>query len=245
MPLQDDVYLATGGVTSVGTSPEGVNTGNITTGIGPIGRNIVYSIIPLTLQTANVVASTTPGSNTLTVAASTGTTAKTVNGVSCVQLDVPRILRVTSGGNDSGITFNFTGFDQYGVAMTENITGSNGSVASGAKAWYSIATAAPSAAVSTTCSVGTGDVFGLPFACTNSSYIQGVQWVGLARDAGTFTAAVSTVPATHTTGDVRGTYAPSASASNGLRALTITQAILGTQVGSSATSTTVFGVTQA
>lgn len=243
MPLQDDVFLSTG-ITSVGTSPEGVNTGAITTGIGPIGRNIVYSVVPATLQVANIVASTTPGANTLTLAAGTGTTAKTVNGVSVVQLDCPRILTVTSGGNDAGITFNFTGFDQYGVAMSENITGASGAAASGKKAWFSIATGAPSAAASTTVSVGTGDVFGLPFACTNSSYIQGVQWVAFTRDAGTFVAAVSTA-ASKTTGDVRGTYAPSASASNGLRTLTITQAITGSQVGPNATSTSVFGVTQA
>jgi hypothetical protein len=245
MPLQDDVFLATGGVISPGTSPEGINTGAITTGLGPVGRVSVYSVIPLTIQAANVAASTSPGATSWTLAAGTGATAKTVNGVSCVQLDCPRALRITNGGNDSGVTFTFTGFDQYGVAMSESITGSNGSTANGQKAWFSVATESHSSAVSTTVSVGTADIFGLPFACTNASYIQGVQWVGNDRDLGTFAAAVSTAPATKTTGDVRGTYAPSASASNGLRALTITQAILGTQVGSSATALSVFGVTQA
>ncbi len=243
MPLQDDTYLNTG-VTSVGTSPEGVNTGAITTGLGPTGRVFVYDVIPATLQAANVAASTSPGATAYTLAASTGTTAKTVNGVSCVQLDCPRNLRVTSGGNDSGVTFTFTGFDQYGVAMSESITGANAGVASGAKAWFSVATESHSSAVSTTGSIGTGDIFGLPFACTNPSYIQGVQWVGFTRDAGTFVAAVSTSPATKTTGDVRGTYAPSASASNGLRRLVITQAISGSQLAPNATAASVFGVTQ-
>lgn len=241
MPLQDDVFLATGG----STITPGINTGAVVTGIGPVGRVSIYDIVPLTLQAANIAASQTPAAAALTLAAGTGATATTVNGVAVIQVDVPRVLRITSGGNDSGITFNVVGFDVYGQAMSENITGANAGVATGKKAWFSISSITPSAAVATTCSAGTGDIFGLPFFAANAVYIQGIQWNStLAKDTGTFVAGVTTTPS-KTTGDVRGTYAPSTGASDGVKRLVVTQAISSAQVGASATRVTVLGATQA
>ncbi len=238
--ITDDLYLATGG----SSIPPGQNTGAIMTGIGPLGRVVVYDVVPLTLQVANVAASTTPGVSALTLAAGTGTTASTIAGVSVIALDCARNLRVTSGGNDSGMTFNCTGYDQYNVAMSENITGSNGSVASGKKAFKAVRSVTPSAAVSTTCSVGTGDVLGLPFYLSDKCYILGAQWSNaLAKDTGTIVVGDATTPATTTTGDVRGTYALT-SASNGSKRLVLTQVVSAAQVGTSATAVTVLGVTQ-
>lgn len=241
MPLQDDTFLATGGV----ALPVGINSGAVTTGIGPVGRVFIYDIVPLTLQAANIAASQTPAAAALTLAAGTGATATTVNGVAVIQIDCARVLRVTSGGNDSGITFNVVGFDQYGQAMTENITGANAGVATGKKAWFSVASITPSASVATTCSAGTGDIFGLPVFVANAVYISGVQWNStLAKDTGTFVAGVTTTPS-KTTGDVRGTYAPSTGASDGVKRLLITQAISSAQVGASATRAAIYGAIQA
>ena len=156
MSLQDDIYLAVGGV----ATPNGVNTGTLTTGVGPVGRTFTYDLVPLTLQVANIAASQSPAAAALTLTAGTGATATTVNGVSVIQIDCARVLRITSGGNDSGITFNVVGYDQYGVAMSENITGANAGLATGKKAGFSITSITPSASVASTCSVGTGDIFG-------------------------------------------------------------------------------------
>lgn len=242
MPLIDDTYLATGGATIA----PGINTGAVTTGIGPVGRVVVYDVVPAALSTSNVSASSSPAASSLLLAAGTGTTATTVNGVSVIKLDCPRVLRITSGGTDAGITFNCVGYDQYLAPITENITGASASVATGKKAWQYVASITPSAAVSTTCSVGTGDIFGLPFYVGSACYIQGAQWnATLAKDTGTLVLGVTTTPATKTTGDVRGTYAPSSGASDGTKRLVITQALSAAQVGASATAVTVLGVTQA
>ena len=131
-----------------------------------------------------------------------------------------RNVRVTSGGNDSGITFNVKGYDVYGYPMTENITGANAGVASGKKAFKWITSITPSAAVATTCSVGTGDVYGFPLRVDSFGYCY-IIWNNSAITANTgFTAAVTTNPATSTTGDVRGTYATQ-SASDGTKKLEI------------------------
>lgn len=241
MPLIDDTFLATGGV----STPGGVNTGTVTTGVGPVGRVQVYDVVPLTLQVNNVSLSASPGAAALVIAAGTGTTAKTVNGQAVVQVDCPRVLRITSGGNDSGITFNVVGYDQYGVPMTENITGANAGIATGKKAWFSIFSIIGSAAVASTCSVGTGDIFGLPYRLTDKTYAMGIQWNNtVAKDTGTLTVGDTTNPATKTTGDVRGTYAPSSGASDGVKRLVFTQVISAAQVGTGATFAAIMGITQ-
>jgi hypothetical protein len=243
MALQDDLYLATGN----SLNQLGINTGAVVTGIGPAGRVLVYDIVPLTLQANNVAASQSPGTGAITLTAGTGTTSVTAsNGLAAVQLDVPRILRYTSGGTDTGITFTASGFDVYGQAMTETVTGAAATVASGKKAFYQITGITHTGSVFSTLTVGTGDVFGLPYFAANAVYIQGVQWNStLAKDTGTFTAGVTTSPATSLTGDVRGTYAPSTGASDGVKRLVMLQAISAAQVGTAATRVSVLGVTQA
>lgn len=244
MPLQDDVYLATGNA----VNPLGIGTGALFTGIGPVGRVFAYDIVPLTLNAAAVAAVQTPTGGTAVIAlsAGTGTTSVTAsNGLVAIQLDVPRVLTYTSGGTDTGITFTASGFDVYGQAMSETVTGAAATVASGKKAFFQVTSVAQSGSVKSTIEVGTGDIFGLPYFAANAVYIQGVQWNStLAKDTGTFVAGVTTA-ATKTTGDIRGTYAPSTGASDGVKRLVMLQAISSAQVGTSATRASVLGVTQA
>lgn len=155
-----------------------------------------------------------------------------------------RNLRVTSGGNDSGITFNVKGFDVYGYPMTENITGANAGIASGKKAFKWITSITPSAAVATTCSVGTGDVYGLPLRADSFGYTY-IIWNNTSITANTgFTAAVTTNPATSTTGDVRGTYAVQ-SASDGTKRLEIGIALNVVALNQVPITNGIFGVVQA
>jgi len=131
-------------------------------------------------------------------------------------------------------TVTFTGTDQYGQAMTE--TSASGTSHAGAKAFKTVTQVTPSATV-TGATFGTGDVLGLPFRVDANGLLSAR--ANNAIDAGTFVPAVTTSPATATTGDVRGTFDP-AVALNGTNtvAVLIKVADTSTKVGS-------FGVTQA
>ena len=55
-----------------------------------------------------------------------------------VTFDSPRNVTITSGGNDSGITFTVTGTDASGAAQTESITGGNAGIATGSKIFATV-----------------------------------------------------------------------------------------------------------
>lgn len=132
-----------------------------------------------------------------------------------------RNVRITSGGNDSGLTFTVAGYDVYGTPMTEAITGANAGIASGLKAWKYIASITVSGGtVATTVKVGTGDVYGMPLRCDFVGLAQ-INWnsTGITASTG-FTVPDATSPATTTTGDVRGTYNVQ-SASDGTKRLIV------------------------
>lgn len=131
---------------------------------------------------------------------------------------IARTLQFVSGSNDSGITFTVKGWDIYGFPLTETITGANAGTASGAKAWKYINTITHSGSVAGTLTIGTNDVFGLPFQVLRFGRVS-LCWNNGWITANTgFTAADTTSPATATTGDVRGTYGVQ-SASDGTKTL--------------------------
>lgn len=133
---------------------------------------------------------------------------------------IARNVRLTSGGNDSGITFTVSGYDLYGYPMTETITGANAGVASGKKAFKFITGVVASGAVAGTLTIGTGDVYGFPILSSFWGDVS-VIWNNALISANTgYLAADTTSPATATTGDVRGTYAVQ-SASDGTKRLMI------------------------
>lgn len=145
---------------------------------------------------------------------------------------IARNVRITSGGNDSAKTFTVTGYDLYGYPMSEAITGANTGVASGAKAFKYISSITCSSATASNVSAGTGDVIGLPI---RSDYVGNViiNYNNTLITASTgYTAAVTTSPATTTTGDVRGTYALQ-TASNNSRRLVVYQMVPASQIAPS------------
>lgn len=104
---------ATGSITMYASGNAGLgNPSPMATGIGPLGREYVWDVIPQTLQAANIAASQTPtvaGNLTLTA----GTSCKLVTRVdntSVLQLDVARALQVVTG--------TATGSALAGVATT-------------------------------------------------------------------------------------------------------------------------------
>lgn len=215
-------------------------------GFGPIGRTYVYDIVPLTLNAVAFAAIQSPVAAALTLSAGTGVTSSVdIFGTTRYSADVPRAVTLTSGGDDSGITFLVRGYDTYGAAMSETITGTNAGTATGKKAFLSVISITPSAAIAGTITAGTSDVFGLPVAVVDAVYITNAKWAAtLAANAGTFVAAVATT-ASSTTGDVRGTFVPAGSASNGSRRLVITISLSSLNIGTAQTIVGVLGVAQA
>ena len=91
---------ATGSITIYASGNAGLNDPSpMEVGVGPLGREYVWDVIPQALQAANIAASQTPaaaGNLTLTA----GTSAKSVvrtDGTTVIQLDTPRALSITTG----------------------------------------------------------------------------------------------------------------------------------------------------
>ena len=213
-------------------------------GVGPLGRIYVWDVVPQAAVTNNVAASQAPsGAGSLTLTA--GTSAKsitTAGGVTVIQLDCPRAIKVNC--STTARAFTVSGYDYYGQAMSEVITVAvAGTAVTGKKAFFTISgvTIAGSA---TAAVVGTSDVLGLPVRVFNVAYIASVKSNStLAADTGTFVAA-DTAVATTTTGDVRGTYTP-ATASDGIVRTVMGILLPGIAVGPNATRVGALGVTQA
>lgn len=140
-------------------------------------------------------------------------TIQTVDGpVLCWVLDVPRGITstVTHGSSVVAMTLRFTGYDLYRAKMVEThditATGTSKSVA-GKKAFKylsKIELISAGNATTNTANIGFNDVLGLPYKLAEKSDLLSV-WFDGAVDSSTVVAAVTTSPATATTGDVRGT----------------------------------------
>ena len=220
------------------------NPSPMSLGVGPLGRIYVWDVIPQAAVTNNIAASQAPsGAGSLTLTA--GTSVKsitTAGGVTLLQLDLPRAIKVNC--STTARAFTVSGYDYYGQAMSEVITvATAGTAVTGKKAFFTISgvTIAGSA---TAAVVGTSDVLGLPVRVFNVAYIASVKSNStLAQDTGTFVAA-DTATATTTTGDVRGTYTP-ATASDGQVRTVMGILLPGIAVGPNATRVGALGVTQA
>ncbi len=215
-------------------------------GVGPVGRIYVWDTVPLTKGAANIAAASAY-TGAITLTAGTGVTSVVrSDGVTALQLDVPRAVSVTIGaGTITDRNVTVTGYDYYGQKMSEVIaTGTTQSTTvNGKKAFFQIISASVSGAVGATISLGTADIFGSPVRFTNRGYLARVGWDNtLAENAATATVA-DTATATTTTGDVRGTVAPS-SAADGAKRLVVAVLLTAIQVGPNATRAGALGVDQ-
>lgn len=73
-------------------------------------------------------------------------------------LDVARRIILTSGGNDTGITFTLTGTDRNGRAQSETVTGANAAAAQTTRDFKTITGITHTGSVATTLTVGTNGV---------------------------------------------------------------------------------------
>lgn len=164
----------------------------------PISPVYIYDIVPAALDADGICAQQTLA----------GAGDALINGAlassGAVTLDVPRNVVIDAAGAATAVLTVY-GTDVYGNSMSEAITLNGTTAVSGKKAFKTITRVAASAAA-TDFFVGTGDVFGLPYRVDSRNYTL-TAWDGAFVTTGTLTAAVTTSPATTTTGDVRGTYA--------------------------------------
>jgi hypothetical protein len=220
-------------------------------GIGPMGRIYTFDCVPLTANAANIAASQTPtGAGALTLLTTSTLGGKRIiraDGQTVTQLDTARALSVTTGaGTTVSSNFTITGWDLYGQPMSEVIA--SGAVAStttnGKKAFYQILSVVGTGGTTSTITVGTTQLLGLPIRVTNGVYISHVGWSsGFTLDTGTLAVADTTNPATTTTGDVRGTFSPS-SAPDGIKRLVLGIMLPAIAAGPNATRLGAFGVNQ-
>jgi hypothetical protein len=244
--FSDDLFLGTA-ETYMGLNSALGNPSPMGQGVGPLGRIYVWDSVPAAPLTNNI-ATASVYTSTVTLTAGTSTTSVVrPDGITVVQLDVPRAVATTTGaGSPTTRNVTISGYDVYGQPMSEVIA--TGAVASttvnGKKAFFQIRSITISGSPVVTVAVGTTDVFGIPVRVTNAGYLSRVGWNGvLAEDAGTFVAA-DTATATTTTGDVRGTYDPS-SLADGAKRLVVGVLLPAIAVGPQATRTGALGVTQA
>lgn len=158
-----------------------------------------------------------------------------------------RNVIIKSVGNDTAATFTVAGYDIYGYAMSEAITGASGGNANGKKAFKFITSITPSGTLSgSNVSAAQGDVYGFPLQNQAWPFID-IYWGAPPAPFITSTtgwlAAVTTSPATTTTGDVRGTYGVQ-SASNGTSRLTILITVPLSLISNANPNVGLFGVTQ-
>ena len=151
-----------------------------------------------------------------------------VNGV--VTFPTPR--NVVAAWTTASI-LTITGTDEYGSVMQE--VSASGTSHTGTKAFKTITSVSSSASI-TGATIGTGVAIGLPNRVDLNGMLIAKQTN--ATDAATFVPAVTTSPATGTTGDVRGTVT-FAAAPNG----TISYAVL-IKTADPATKTGAYGVAQ-
>lgn len=250
MHVSDDLYLG-GFFGTQGLNLFKTGAGNPTQqeGVGPMGRIIFTNIVPATIATANIAAlQALTASTAMTLAAGAGITVGTApdgSGNTVYTLDTPRCISLTSTSNLSGLNVLLTGYDIYGQKMTQLLSGPNNTTVNTTKAFSSLLSAVPTATNAGTMSIGTSDIFGLPYYMADAGYIVSAKWANtLAQNAGTFVAGVTTA-ATSSTGDVRGTFAQAGAASNGANRLVIAMHLTASQCGSQPSIQNLIGVPQA
>jgi hypothetical protein len=235
--FSDDLWIG------VATGPQ-LNSyagpGAVFAGVGPLGRVYIFDIVPAAKSATAVCAAqavAAAGNATINGASATGGVAT---------FDYARTVNVDStNAGDTTQTVTVTGTDYWGQTQTETIALNGTTLVAGQKSFKTITAAAVSALLTGDLTVGNEDVFGLPYRVTDAGYLLRTGWAGaVANDAGTFAAADTTSPATATTNDVRGTYAPS-SAADGSRRLVLALGLTGLQAGPNATQTGAVGVTPA
>lgn len=157
---------------------------------------------------------------------------------------VERNLRFTSVGDDSAATIAIVGYDLYGFLVHETLALTNATIASSLRTYKFIVSLTPAGTLSgSNLSAGTGDVYGMHFQSLKFMMTE-IFWNSAYITATTgYTAAVTTDPATATTGSVRGKYGVQ-SASDGTKQLQVFQTIPLANIPNINGAASLFGIAQ-
>jgi len=178
----------------------------------------VFAVTPAALSaTALAAAQTVSGAN-FTLQAGSGVTTTTINGTTYYDLGVARCITATGQiGTVTATTLTVQGYEETvltdgtrgpGAPMTISFSGpTSGLSTTTTKAIRYIKSIASDGNTTSGVSIGTADTLGMPYKVANfGDVIMNFNNAVITASTG-FTAAVTTSPATATTGDVRGTYA--------------------------------------
>jgi hypothetical protein len=173
---------------------DGYRTGKVQDAVygngSPVSPLFVYDFVPVAASATNIFpANTISGSGTLSLSAGTGNTSMTYKGYSnVIALDSPRAISIT--GFNTGAqtvtsqTFVVSGWDVWGVPMTETISGPAigsgiaSSTVNGKKAFAYVRQITCSGSTGTgNIGIGTSDIFGLPYLCRSQNYVR-ASWDG-------------------------------------------------------------------
>jgi hypothetical protein len=116
-------------------------------------------LLTKTLQAAsanNIAQSQSPGVGAITLNGST------VSG-GVATLDTQRRILITSGGNDSGITFTVFGTNQAGASIQETVTGSNATSVFTNQDFLTVTSVTHTGSVASTVTVGTNSTGSTPW----------------------------------------------------------------------------------
>lgn len=164
---------------------------------------------------------------------------------------ISRVLSyVSSSVSDTAVTLTTSGWDVYGIPMTETVTTNGTTAVAGKKAFKAIKSVVTGAAtlvgnISVGTQATTNGVVGLNIRSDAFSYLSvAVADAQIAANTG-FTKADLTWPSTAATGDVRGTYALQAAANGTTRVfIQVNPSQYGWAQGTNLTPQPVFGNTQ-
>lgn len=157
---------------------------------------------------------------------------------------IARAVNVTGSASATGGNITVVGYDLYGFPLTEVLAAPAGATTvNGKKAFKFVVSVTPAFTDAHNYSIGLTDIYGFPIAVYDLGAVDLV-WNAANITATTgFVAAVTTDPATTTTGDVRGTYAVQ-SASDATKRLQVTIRVQPWNAGSTNGAASLFGIAQ-
>lgn len=133
-----------------------------------MGTKVVFTKQMAAASSNAIATSQSPGTAALTLngAAVTAGVA-TIDTATAANVAIGRRVIITSGGNDSGITWAVVGTNSTGNPITDAVTGSNGGAAQSNLDFVTVSSITPSAAVATTAIAGTNGVGSTPWNVLN------------------------------------------------------------------------------
>ena len=188
----------------------------------------LLNILPLGALNNNIATSQTASGAALTLTAGTGVTSSsiTIGGVTStyLALDCARCVTVVGGStNVTGASMTVVGLDTYFQPQTQTFTGPTSSATVNTlKAFQYIKSVTANGNTTGPVTVGTADIFGLPYRVDDYGYIGNICFnqAPITSSAG-FVKSDTTSPQTAANGDPRGTYALQSTSSNGSRRLVV------------------------